>query len=122
VSWNIDLPEASQAEALALADRVRERDGGLPGVRALGLYLTLAGVAQVSMHLENFRLTSPGTAMAALRREAERLGVEVGEGELIGLIPGEALRGQSPSALGLAGFRPGQVLEAQLRTLWRRTD
>jgi len=37
--------------------------------------------------------------------------------ELVGLIPGDALRGgPSPSALGIAGFRPGQILALRART------
>ena len=33
---------------------VRERDGGFPGVRALGLDLPSAGVVQVSMNVEDW--------------------------------------------------------------------
>ena len=113
------LPDATLDEASAIAARVREAGGGPPGLRALGLYLPEPGVAQVSMNLEDFRRTPPAVAVAAVRREAERLGVEVGDSELVGLIPAAALRGPSPSALRLARFRPGQLLEAQLTSLRR---
>jgi glutamate formiminotransferase len=98
---------------------VREAGGGLAGVRALGLYLPEAGVAQVSMNLEDLA-TSPAQAVQAVRLEAERLGVTAGDSELVGLIPGALLRDQSPSALRLPSFRPGQVLEAKLPALRRR--
>jgi glutamate formiminotransferase len=119
IAWNVWLPGATLDEARAIAARVREAGGGPPGLRALGLYLSDAGVAQVSMNLEDFRRTPPAVALAAVRREAERLGVEVGDSELVGLIPAAALRGPSPSALRLARFRPGQLLEAQLSSLRR---
>jgi glutamate formiminotransferase len=118
IAWNVWLPDGTLPEARTIAARVREAGGGPAGVRALGLYLPEAGVAQVSMNLEDLR-TSPATAVGAVRREADRLGVAVGDSELVGLIPGALLRGQSPSALRLPSFRPGQVLEAKLPALRR---
>ena len=120
IAWNVWLPGATLDQARAIAARVREAGGGPPGVRALGMYLPDAGLAQVSMNLEDFWRAPPAVALAAVRREAERLGVEVGESELVGLIPVAALRGPSPSALRLDRFRPGQLLEAQLSSLRRR--
>ncbi len=114
IALNVWLADGSLDHARAIAARVRESGGGLPGVRALGLYLPSAGAAQVSMNLEDFRRTPPALAIAAVRREAERLGVEAGDSELVGLIPRAAVLGTSPGALGLRGFRPGQVLESQL--------
>ncbi len=114
IAWNVWLPHATLDQARAIAARVRESGGGPPGVRALGLYLDHAGAAQVSMNLEDFRRSPPAVVLAAVRREAERLGVEVGDSELVGLIPAAALRGVSPSALSLRGFRPGQVLDLHL--------
>jgi glutamate formiminotransferase len=119
VAWNVWLPDGTLADARTIAARVREAGGGLPEVRALGLYMPESGIAQVSMNLEDYRRATPAMAVEAVRLEAERLGLAVGESELVGLIPADALRGQSPSALGLTGFRPGQVLEAQMPALRR---
>ena len=48
---------------------VRERDGGLPGVRALGLLLGVRGVAQVSMNLVDLaRDRASRTACTEVRR------------------------------------------------------
>jgi glutamate formiminotransferase len=121
IALNVWLPEATAVDARVIAARVREAGGGLPGVRALGFYLPEAGMAQVSMNLEDYTVTSPAQAVEAVRREAARLGVEGGDSELVGLIPGAALRGSSPGALRLRGFRPGQVLEAKMPAL-RRTS
>lgn len=112
IAWNVWLPNASLAEARAIADRVRESGGGLPGVLAMGVYLSEAGIAQVSMNLEDSRGTPPWVVMQAVRREADRLGVELGESELVGLIPRHAFGQVSPSALGLRRFSPSQLLEA----------
>lgn len=121
IAWNVELTDASLADARAIADRVRESGGGYPGVRALGLYLPERGAVQVSMNLEDYRVTSPARALAAVRREADRLGVTVGSSELVGMIPRAALRGTSPAALGLERFTPVQLLEARCPDL-RRPD
>jgi glutamate formiminotransferase len=112
IALNVWLPHGTVTEARAIAARVREAGGGLPGVRALGLWLPEAGVAQVSMNIEDHRAAPPAAVIAAVRSEAERLGVETGDAELVGLVPRDALRGgPSPAALRLAGFRPGQVID-----------
>jgi glutamate formiminotransferase/glutamate formiminotransferase/formiminotetrahydrofolate cyclodeaminase len=111
IALNVWLPEGTLTDARAIAARVRESGGGPPGVRALGLYLPEAGMAQVSMNLEDHRAAPPAVAIAAVRAAAEAIGVAVGDAELVGLAPAEALRGPSPASLGIAGFRPGQILE-----------
>ena len=111
IALNVWLPDGTLTDARAIAARVRESGGGLPGLRAMGLYLPEASMAQVSMNLEDHRATPPALAIAAVRIEAERLGVEAGAAELVGLVPRAAMLGPSPSALGIAGFRPGQMLD-----------
>jgi glutamate formiminotransferase/glutamate formiminotransferase/formiminotetrahydrofolate cyclodeaminase len=119
IALNVWLPEGSLTEARAIAARVREAGGGPPGVRALGLYLPEAGRAQVSMNIEDHRAAPPALVIAAVRSAAEALGVESGDAELVGLVPREALAGPSPSALRIAGMRPGQILELRAPGLRR---
>lgn len=112
IALNVWLPDGTLTEARAIAARVRESGGGPPGVRALGLYLVEAGMAQVSMNIEDHRAAPPHVVIEAVRREAERLGIEAGDAELVGLVPRDAvLGGPSPSAMRIAGFRPGQVID-----------
>lgn len=119
VAWNVWLPHASLAEARAIADRVRESGGGLPSVRALGLYLPAAGMAQVSMNLEDPWRVTPWMVMNRIRGEADRLGVELGDSELVGLIQRGPLGATSPMALGLRRFTPADLLEAHCPALRR---
>src|SRR5215210_1586708 len=51
IAFNVDLADADLAVARAIASVVRERDGGFPGVRALGLELPRAGRVQVSLNV-----------------------------------------------------------------------
>ncbi len=119
IAWNVWIDDGSVFDARAIAARVRESGGGLPGVRALGLYLPEAGLAQVSMNLEDYRRASPRMVVEAVRREAEKVGAVAGDSELIGLIPRAALSDTSTTALGLRRFHPGQLLEARIPALRR---
>lgn len=117
IALNVWLPDGTLTEARAIAARVREAGGGLPGVRAMGVYLPEAGMAQVSMNIEDRRAAPPAAVIRAVRAEAERLGIAAGDAELVGLIPADALRGgPSPAALGLAGFSPGQIVNLLMPT------
>lgn len=109
----LDTPDVSVARAVAR--RVRESGGGLPAVRALGVYLASRGLAQVSMNLVDYRQTSVWTALKRVRQEAAVHGARVVETELIGLMPEDAAAGVVREALQLPGFTPGRVLETRLR-------
>ena len=91
IAFNVFLRSANVAIARAIARQIRERDGGLPAVRALGLLVD--GQAQVSMNLVDHRATSPHAAVDAIRRQAARHDVALDRSELIGLIPQDALPG-----------------------------
>jgi glutamate formiminotransferase len=114
VAFNVDLATDRVEVARRIAAVIRERNGGLPGVKALGLYLADRGVAQVSMNLTDIDRTPPAVAFAAVQREAARDGIAVATSELIGLIPQAALAGTSPEALQLANFDDDRILEVRL--------
>lgn len=114
IAFNVNLATDRLDLARRVAARVRERDGGLAGVKALGLLLADRRIAQVSMNLTDIERTPPAVAFEAVRREAERLGAAVLESELVGLIPRAALAGTTARALRLARFDDGRVLEERL--------
>jgi glutamate formiminotransferase len=117
VAFNVDLASPDLRIAKAIASAVRERDGGLPFVKALGLSLPGRGVVQVSMNLTNIEVTPLPVAFDAVRREAARHGVEVLESELIGMLPRAALAGASLASVGLATLDTRRVLETRLTEL-----
>ena len=59
-----------------------------------------------------------------VRAEAERLGIEAGEAELVGLIPSRraARAAPRPAALGITGFRPGRIWTCSCPARARRPD
>lgn len=113
IAYNIFLQSGDVTIAKRIARAIRERDGGLPAVRALGLLV--GGQAQVSMNLADFRRTPLHTVVDAIRAEATRHGVEVDRSELIGLIPQEALFAAAAHYLQLPDFESDQVVEIALR-------
>ncbi len=110
VAFNAYLDTAYVEAARTIAGRIRERDGGLPGLKALGL--SVKGRAQVSMNLTDLEKTSLPVALEAVRAEAAKLGARVEYTELVGLLPLEALVQTARYYLGLPELRAENVLEA----------
>ena len=114
VAYNVDLADADLDLARRIAAAVRERDGGLPAVRAMGVALSERGVAQVSMNLLDYRVTPPAVAFAAVAELAGRAGARVEASEIVGLVPAAALAGVDPADLRLRGDVSELLLENRL--------
>ena len=109
---NLDTPELAVAREVARA--VRSSSGGLPCVRAIGVFLAEKNQTQVSMNLTNYRVTPLHAAFEAVREEAARRGARVVGSEIVGLVPAEALARTAAYYLGAASFVPEQLLESHL--------
>ncbi len=114
VAVNCELAVDDVTLARRIATAVRERDGGLPGVRALGLHLERAGHAQVSMNLVALERTGVEQACTAVRVRARAAGNDVARVELVGLLPAAELARCDPAFLDWAGLGPDQTIEARL--------
>ena len=118
VAYNVELAGADLALARRIASAVRERDGGLPAVRAMGVALASredrGGRVQVSMNLLDYRVTPPAAAYAAVAELAGRAGARVEASEIVGLVPAAALDGADPAELRLRGPTGELFLETRL--------
>jgi glutamate formiminotransferase len=114
IAYNVTLDTRDLSIAKRIARRVRERDGGLPHLKALGFELESRGVVQVSMNLTSYDVTNLHDAFEAVRREAQALGVEVIASEIVGLIPQAALDRAASHFLKLENYSPGLVLENRI--------
>lgn len=119
VAYNIVLDTDDLSLAWRVARRVRERDGGLVSVRAIGVKLEQKGRVQVSMNLTDPLRTSLYAAFEKVASEARRYGVEIVSSELIGLTPLEVLVETARHYLRLHDFKADQVLERQLLEAFR---
>jgi glutamate formiminotransferase len=113
IAFNVNLRGPVDV-ARAIAGIVRERDGGFPGVRALGLDLPRAGLAQVSMNVEDYEAAALHEIVERVTTEAEARGVEVIGSELVGLMPAGAAVAAAGAVLRIDGFDPSRVLELRL--------
>jgi glutamate formiminotransferase len=114
IAFNVNLSGDDLEAARAIARAVRERDGGFPGVRALGLRLPRAGHVQVSLNVEDWRAAPLHEVVDAVEREAKAHGLAVTGSELVGLLPAGAAVAAAGSLLGVAGLDAAHVLELRL--------
>ncbi len=114
IAFNVNLRGARLEDARAIAAAVRERDGGFPGVRALGLELPQAGLVQVSMNVEDWEAAALHEIVARVEQEAHARGVEVEGSELVGLMPAGAAAAAAGAMLRIEGFDESHVLELRL--------
>ena len=120
IAFNVFLNTADIDVAKAIARKIRTSSGGLPHVMALGL--RIRGLAQVSMNLTNYRVTSISDVLGAIRREATLFDVDIYCAEIIGLLPRDALSAREADAFQVINFGPDRILEFRLAEHGRRTD
>jgi glutamate formiminotransferase len=113
IAFNVNLRGPLDA-AKQIAALVREKGGGFPGVRALGLDLPRAGVVQVSMNVEDWEAAALHEIVARIEAEALERGAEVAGSELVGLMPAGAAAAAAGAALRIDGFDASHVLELRL--------
>jgi glutamate formiminotransferase len=103
--------DADLALARRIASAVRERDGGLPAVRAMGVAVEHRGLVQVSMNVVDVKLAPLHEVVERVREEAAARGVEVATGELVGLVPESVLGAAVAAKVVVPGVDASQVLE-----------
>lgn len=105
VAYNVNLTTNNKELAHEIALRIRESGrnikdhagksvkipGSLKAVKAMGVLLERFDIAQVSINLTDFNITPPHVAFEEVRKEAQKLGINVTGSEVVGLIPKEAL-------------------------------
>ena len=115
VAFNVNLRSTDVNVAKDIAKKIRASSGGMPHVKALGFTLQDKGMVQVSMNLTDYTVTPISKVFDAIREEADARGVEIANGEIIGLIPLDAVCDLAARLLRLEGFTSRQILE---RRIW----
>ena len=86
IAYNVNLATNDVRVAEGIARHIRESSGGMPGVRALGIYLASRDRAQVSVNITDTPSVSMADVFDAVRSLATAHGVQVDGAELIGGI------------------------------------
>ncbi len=113
IAFNVNLRGGVES-AREIAAVVRETGGGYPGVRALGLELPRASLAQVSMNVEDWEAAALHELVERIEREARERGAEVVGSELVGLMPAGAAAAAAGARLRIDGFDATRLLELRL--------
>ena len=108
IAFNINLDTNDLDIAKSIAKNIREKSGGLPGVRALGMNLKSRGITQVSINLTDHKMTSLKKVYDEVKGWTEEYGVKVRESEIVGMVPKEAVFDGMTDYLGLV--QPPRVL------------
>jgi glutamate formiminotransferase len=121
-AWNIALAGANADTLLKVSKEIAREirgatPGGVRGLQALGFPLASKETAQVSMNLHDLlEATDRGDTLHAIRERiraaASSRGVEIGETEIVGLLPKRALvAGGNPASLQISGGWDRVVLD-----------
>lgn len=114
IAFNANLKTNDLSVAKAIARSIRQSNGGLPCLKAIGVGLANRGIVQVAMNLTDYRVTPIHKAFQAVTTEAAKHGVEVAGSELIGLAPQAALDQAAVASLQFERFDPAQILERSI--------
>lgn len=96
IAYNVNIiGTKEQAHRIALNVREQGRNDNEPGrlkaVKGIGWYVNEYNMAQVSMNLDNYKITPPHIAFEECAKDARELNLAVCGSELVGLIPLEAM-------------------------------
>lgn len=114
VAFNVNLGTSDIGIAKKIAKIVREKDGGLKNVKAMGVALSDRNLAQVSMNLVNCDETPIYRVVETIRFEAARHGVTIIGTEIVGLIPLKYAVNALNYYMQLENFNGNQILESNL--------
>jgi glutamate formiminotransferase len=96
IAYNINvLAPHNQAHRIALnlreAGRGEGKEGRLKETKGMGWYVDEYGMAQITMNLNNYKVTPMHLAFEEAKKDASELGISLAGSELVGLIPLEAM-------------------------------
>ena len=114
LAWNVVVAGIDEQQAKLIASKIRERDGGFFGVRALGLYLHQREKAQISMNIEDPTRTAPEAVYEEITQAVSEMGGEVLEVEVIGMLPDTLVLPGSESRLNLLKLDPKRILSLRV--------
>jgi glutamate formiminotransferase/formiminotetrahydrofolate cyclodeaminase len=113
IAYNVNLNTQDERAAHEIASRIRESGrtmkdatgklmknekgetikvpGSLKAVKAIGVYLERYKIAQVSINLIDYQITSMHDTFEEVKKQARAIGIDVTGSELVGLTPLEAI-------------------------------
>ena len=116
IAFNVNLASTDLGLARSIARSIRQSNGGLRHLKAIGVELASRRLVQVAMNLTDYEVTPLHVAFKAVEAQANRHGVDIAGAEIVGLLPQAAITEPVRHALRLDRFDPAQILEARIDT------
>lgn len=110
IAFNVNIKTDDLSIATSIARNIREKHGGLKGVRALGLPLESRGITQVSVNLVDHKETTLRQVFGQVKAWAKEYQVEVLESEIVGMIPPDAYFEGMQDVLKINNFSMGLLI------------
>src|SRR5262249_19229129 len=114
IAFNVNLKSTDLELAQAIAKDIRQSNGGLSHLKAIGVELKSRLIVQVAMNLTDYEVTPLRTAFEAVQAQAALHGVEIAASEIVGLVPETAFVEAAIHALRLNRFNHTQILERKI--------
>ena len=120
-AFNVFVGDASNLpHAKAIAAELRSANGGLPGLKALGLVVN--GLAQVSLNITDLEAVSFHDAFDAVAAAAQARGITATHSEIIGLAPQRAIERTFADRIHLRDARDTVSLQRRISQTTRADD
>jgi glutamate formiminotransferase/formiminotetrahydrofolate cyclodeaminase len=116
IAFNVNLATTDLGLARSIAKSIRQSNGGLRHLKAIGVELTSRRLVQVAMNLMDYEVTPLHVAFKAVETQAAQQGVAIAGTEIVGLVPQAAITEPARQALRLDRLDPAQILETRIET------
>ncbi|SLM46969.1 putative Formimidoyltransferase-cyclodeaminase [Nitrospira japonica] len=116
IAFNVNLQSGDLEVSRSIARTIRESNGGMSHVKAIGVELSSRGMVQVAMNLTDYRVTPVHAVFEAVQALASLHGVAVADSEIVGLVPQAALVDAAADALRLESFDRSLILEKKIES------
>lgn len=117
IAFNVNLQTKDIKTAKEIAKKIRESDGGLKGVKAIGINLEHKKIVQVSTNITDYKTVGIKEVFEAIKKEAEKRTIKIKESEIVGMIPKEALPKNHKEALLLKDFSEDQIIDSHCKAV-----
>jgi glutamate formiminotransferase len=114
IAFNVNLASTDLDLVQSIARTIRQSNGGLRHLKAIGVELASRGLVQVAMNLTDYEATPLHVAFKTVEAEAVRQGVAIAGTEIVGLVPQAAITEAAKDALRLDRLDLRQVLELRI--------
>jgi glutamate formiminotransferase / formiminotetrahydrofolate cyclodeaminase len=121
IAFNVNLASTDVTIARSIARTIRQSNGGVPHLKAIGVELASRRLVQVAMNLTDYEVTPLHAAFKAVEAQAALQRTALAGTEIVGLVPQAAIDEAAREALKLECLDRAQILEARIDTILSRS-